>query len=581
LEQLADALRLVSSLSSRSSLGGKSIMAQLLNTRRCGVNPVKGGGGAVKMRDITVEIFTRVSAVYKKKEFLEGSIALMMSTAQTTSRLEFDNDNTMKIFGGMIARNEASRPHYLQALDALVTESCAYGYESPQSAENLTAWAVEHVHDGGVAEMSIPGTWALHCCGKTTADLLRILSEGVFDLAIARDGWTSTPGSFVLKKNVTIPGKGSWMEGMKITIAPRGELKTADVDLLRQMVEKYKFLSFDTRMCYCEGEGSWNGCASAALADDAVAARDRAAVLEFHGVSSAGIAGKSVPWEFEAGGGSAMRRNDASTALAALAPAPSTSDGGQAARGRVEPLRADALGVTPGEGRGAVANAAVAAATSVIDAAAMVPARSAEHDGSLKPDSRGVANRLNESLRRAFHEAAFEMERAYAAAKPGLITAHAFQKLQGLKDNMDALKAFEVPAEGDLICSMEDPSRFEALMRSILLAAKQMSREVSLPALKALVHFAAACQYTQEMVTAATEVGVELPFVSDNEMKVSIGEEMDVKMRDLRGAVAALKASVKQAIAGEAWSAAASLQDELEQAEAVYAAASKRQRTGY
>ena len=188
---------------------------------------------------------------------------------------------------------------------------------------------------------------------------------------------------------------------------------------------------------------------------------------------------------------------------------------------------------------------------------------------------------MNESLRRAFHEAAFEMERAYAAAKPGLITAHAFQKLQGLKDNMDALKAFEVPAEGDLICSMEDPSRFEALMRSILLAAKQLSREVSLPALKALVHFAAACQYTQEMVTAATEVGVELPFVSDNEMKVSIGEEMDVKMRELRGAVAALKASVKQAIAGEAWSAAASLQDELEQAEAVYAAASKRQRTGY
>ena len=654
---------------------GKS-MARVLNTKRGGVSPVKVGGGSTKMRDITVEIFTGVSAFYKNKEFLGGSIALMMSTAQTTSRREFENDSTMKMFGGMIAKNEASRPHYLKDLDALVTDSCAYGYESPQSAENLTAWAAEHVHDGGVTELRVPGAWALHCCGKTVAELVRFFSTGVLDLAILRDGWASTPGSYVLNKSVTVPGKGSWQEAMKITIAPRGEVSAEDMHHLRQLLEKYKFLSFDGRMCYCEGVQ--RACASAAVAEAAVAARDRAAVLEFHGLSSSGATGSPAPGGHEMGGGSPSTYGVAAATLGVSAPAISTTDGCErdkdfAEQLRValresawplcemekvenfaawasqeleskandatsrltvmrgvdekmpEPLRAligKATGVisvadeehalevhtarmhtikdvvhaakvawagyqgeavaaqSAGVTKTRAATAAGVAGSSAVLTSPLAPAPAvSELDVGRDDPSKGMAMRFRAVLEQTFRDAAMEMELAYAVAKPALIASRAFKELQATKDNLNAVKAYEAPAEVDVARALEDSSQFVNMARSILLATARMTRDATLPALRGVVNIAAALECAEEIAKVAVEVGVDLPPLSEGEMKVWAGYKTDVATREHQCKVAALKESVKQAVESESWAAAASLQEELEQVEAAYAVTSKRQRT--
>ena len=172
-----------------------------------------------------------------------------------------------------------------------------------------------------------------------------------------------------------------------------------------------------------------------------------------------------------------------------------------------------------------------------------------------------------------------EMELAYAAAKPALIASRAFKELPATKDNLNAVKAYEAPAEVDVARALEDSSQFVNMARSILLATARMTRDASLPALRGVVNIAAALECAEEIANVAVEVGVDLPPLSEGEMKVWAGYKTDVATREHQCKVAALKESVKQAVESESWAAAASLQEELEQVEAAYAVTSKRQRT--
>mmetsp|Transcript_136896 Transcript_136896/g.241895 ORF Transcript_136896/g.241895 Transcript_136896/m.241895 type:complete len:627 (-) Transcript_136896:225-2105(-) len=258
-------------------------MAHLLNTKKPGACVVRGGSAQSYHRDVTLEFFSGISVEYKAKQFMEGALFIMLPTTQTKSRLGHEQDKTLRIFSGLIANDLGSHPAWEHELNSHVNDRCAYGYESPNSSSNFSALTAEVAGPHSTEVLTCPGAWTLQIAGDSGTTAVNLLSKLV-DIAILGDGWSAAPGSMILRKTVSLPGRQSWPETMGLRVALRGGIKDNDFHAVAEFLQRYGCISLDATMCYCEvsAPALAHAMSTCDAADSAVAARDQAIVKEYN-----------------------------------------------------------------------------------------------------------------------------------------------------------------------------------------------------------------------------------------------------------------------------------------------------------
>ena len=160
-----------------------------------GASPRRNESG--KIRALTMEIFPNVPTIdYQNKNFMNGTLGMLMASESSLSRVGADTDTSMRIFSGMISSDPSKHPKWETALMQRVSESenFAIGYVAPNQEQNFSKLSVEVESEDTVEKLSAPGAWSLQLAADNNTHFYELVDH-VLQITLLQDGWqpTGTP----------------------------------------------------------------------------------------------------------------------------------------------------------------------------------------------------------------------------------------------------------------------------------------------------------------------------------------------------------------------------------------------------
>ena len=159
-----------------------------MNASRSGLMLHPGRSGTLK--NIHIEIYTRINVTYQGTEFEEGTIIILVPSIQLRTRKNAENDNTLRLFSGMISNNLDNHPAWEPKLKACCGSHGQIGYERPGSRENFTKSNRAVMREGQTTPevVELPGTWPFQIVAESFKTALALL-DNVIQIALLNDHW--------------------------------------------------------------------------------------------------------------------------------------------------------------------------------------------------------------------------------------------------------------------------------------------------------------------------------------------------------------------------------------------------------
>ena len=219
-------------------------MSNLMKARRSGKRLYTGRIGTPK--SVHIEIYAQLNVEYQGLTFDNGTIIVLIPTVQLRTRKNAEDDNTLRLFSGMISNNPDNHPAWEPKLKACCGSHGQIGYERPGSRENFTKSNRAVMREGQTTPevVELPGTWPFQIVAESLKTALALL-DNVIQIALINDHWKPNASAGTLTKDVRRKDGSSWPDSMSLCVAPRGSFDSSAAGLLYRFMQSHTFLRWD------------------------------------------------------------------------------------------------------------------------------------------------------------------------------------------------------------------------------------------------------------------------------------------------------------------------------------------------
>ena len=143
------------------------------------------------MKKLSVEIYESVSIEFQAHQFHSGSLGMMVSNESLASRLNAETDNGLRMYSGLISKEQAKHPSWQEDLmrPLLQSDTAALAYLSPTHNENFTRLSAEVSNGDSADVLHCPGAWVLQMVANNISNFYALLDH-VFETTLLNDGWS-------------------------------------------------------------------------------------------------------------------------------------------------------------------------------------------------------------------------------------------------------------------------------------------------------------------------------------------------------------------------------------------------------
>ena len=144
-----------------------------------------------QIRNVVVQMFTGVPSIeFQGKTFTNGNLGLFIGLESEKSRKHNINDQAMRAWSGMIARDESKHPSWKAEFMAVILNSpnMACDYLAPSMYTNYSRYSYEHSEGDTVETLDAPGAWTLQLAASDDMEFFNLLKH-IITTSVLRDSW--------------------------------------------------------------------------------------------------------------------------------------------------------------------------------------------------------------------------------------------------------------------------------------------------------------------------------------------------------------------------------------------------------
>ena len=165
-----------------------------------------------KTRQLYWEVYSGLRNLgFQGKEFVGGTLGLLLGVSQAFSRVGYEKDDTVRIFSGLNNKNEMVHPAWQDPLMRPINASSemACNYLFPTHDENYSKKSFDVENETTTETLTTPGAWTVQFGAANDVHFYKLITL-FMDEAVMGDGWKRTGFSLyiylyiITKKNIYI-----------------------------------------------------------------------------------------------------------------------------------------------------------------------------------------------------------------------------------------------------------------------------------------------------------------------------------------------------------------------------------------